>query len=369
MIKVDKNWILPDNFPSFIEYFGFTFFFPSILAGPAIEYVDYQDGFSDDEIYARSLNDIKDETNKLKARKKHIIGPATTLYPSLQRLAYGLFFMLYHVALSGIFPSDYYRSDEFLSITFNPVVLLYRCIYIYLCLQGFKSKFYFVWIISEGACIAMSYGIKRADPNTSKAPRFMLTKLDKDLVVEWNGLSNVEVSKIETGTSFTELTRLWNKKTHLWLKKYVFKVVLGFYEGEMKENNFKRKLPSIAFTWATIAVYAVSAAWHGFYPGYYLTFLSGAFVNIAEKAFEKHFGPLFHTKIQNNQIAALGIKFLGIAWSQYILAYVTLPFVNLDFLPSIASWKSLLFNGHAIIISLMISDKFISSEQKKQKRN
>jgi len=33
-----------------------------------------------------------------------------------------------------------------------------------------------------------------------------------------------------------------------------------------------------------IYTYALSALWHGFYPGYYLTFASGAFFTVAARS-------------------------------------------------------------------------------------
>jgi Predicted membrane protein len=34
----------------------------------------------------------------------------------------------------------------------------------------------------------------------------------------------------------------------------------------------------------TVLTYALSALWHGFYPGYYLTFMSGALFTFASRA-------------------------------------------------------------------------------------
>ncbi len=47
----------------------------------------------------------------------------------------------------------------------------------------------------------------------------------------------------------------WNIQTQIWLKRVCF-----------------TRLP----TMKTIGVFALSAVWHGFYPGYYFTFISGA---------------------------------------------------------------------------------------------
>lgn len=50
--------------------------------------------------------------------------------------------------------------------------------------------------------------------------------------------------------------------TNRWLRMIVYERV----------NNY-----------ATILTYALSAVWHGFYPGYYLTFASGALFTFAAR--------------------------------------------------------------------------------------
>lgn len=54
----------------------------------------------------------------------------------------------------------------------------------------------------------------------------------------------------------------WNKKTLVWLRRVV-------YDRAPIHN--------------TLAVFACSAFWHGFYPGYYIMFGSGAFMTIVAR--------------------------------------------------------------------------------------
>lgn len=39
--------------------------------------------------------------------------------------------------------------------------------------------------------------------------------------------------------------------------------------------------------YATVLTYALSAVWHGFYPGYYITFASGALFTFAARTVSK----------------------------------------------------------------------------------
>lgn len=54
----------------------------------------------------------------------------------------------------------------------------------------------------------------------------------------------------------------WNKGTNNWLRFIVYERV--------KHNKL-------------VLTYALSALWHGFYPGYYLTFANGAFFTMASR--------------------------------------------------------------------------------------
>ena len=65
-------------------------------------------------------------------------------------------------------------------------------------------------------------------------------------------MNNIDVLGVELGMSMRDYTNKWNKNTQSWLQRYVYE----------RTNN------------SLTAVYMVSAFWHGFYPGYYLFFMS-----------------------------------------------------------------------------------------------
>jgi hypothetical protein len=52
---------------------------------------------------------------------------------------------------------------------------------------------------------------------------------------------------------------------------------------------------------ATLATYVVSAFWHGFYPGYYLTFTTGALVTAAESILRRVLTPLIYPHHDSEQ--------------------------------------------------------------------
>ena len=67
----------------------------------------------------------------------------------------------------------------------------------------------------------------------------------------------------QLGTSFRDCINNWNIGTNLWLRMVVY---------ERVPKNY-----------GTVFTFALSALWHGFYPGYYMTFASGALIVMAAR--------------------------------------------------------------------------------------
>ena len=345
------------RFPSPLEFLGFIFFFPGYLAGPALELKPYIDG----------INTEPQESSMPR------LTPRDTFQPAIIRLFYGGFFAAYHIVISDLFPAQYCLTQDFLSWTIDPITLLYRCVYFYLALQGFKAKFYFVWLVSEGACIAMGYGAYPSPPH-STTHSLLKTEVG-DTLMEWDGMSNVSISKIELATSFVDITRYWNKRTHLWLKQYIYKRVMDYSMRlqvaeskktdetvllERKHEQPPRTRPNSNWlTIATFAVYVVSAFWHGFYPGYYLTFLTGALINIAERSWNQVWWPYLSSNtfsFYHSTSLMTGVYWIGAQW---ILAYSTMPFIILDFVTSLRVWSSVHFAGQVCLVSLIVSARIL----------
>lgn len=73
----------------------------------------------------------------------------------------------------------------------------------------------------------------------------------------------------ETASNANEFLKAWNHRVHVWLKYYVSERITGV--GQRPK------------TWHYLAIYAISAFWHGFYPFYYVTFSVGALGSFAHK--------------------------------------------------------------------------------------
>jgi lysophospholipid acyltransferase len=128
--------------------------------------------------------------------------------------------------------------------------------------------------MAEGACILSGIGFHGYKP---------------DGTARWDRVTNVSPAAFETAQNNRELLEAWNQNTNKWLKNYVYLRVtpLG------KKPGFR----------SGMATFITSAVWHGFYPGYYLTFISAGLVQTCGKCiavqcrtdvdYRRHLRPFF----------------------------------------------------------------------------
>ena len=117
-----------------------------------------------------------------------------------------------------------------------------------------RFKYYGVWKMAEGACILSGLG-------------FHGYNLDGTL--KWDRMANVSPIALETAQNNKAYLEAWNQMTNKWLKNYVYLRVTP----RGKKPGFR----------SSMATFTTSAVWHGFYPGYYLTFVSAAFIQTCGK--------------------------------------------------------------------------------------
>jgi lysophospholipid acyltransferase len=208
-----------EHFPDILSYLAFTFYFPALLAGPVYDYKYFNEFVSDYHLH----------------EKKEPI----EVRPNLFAVIYN-FFMI-GVAFAGFSQIDkysrdiiMYRKDEFSQYSF-----VYKMIFIQCMMTCFKFRYYLVWYIAQGACLLTGFGYV---PKTKK----------------WNGLRQCNLWAFELSTSPYLLASEWNVSVHLWLKNY----------GYLRNKRRGQKPTSFQVFYT----FGVSAAWHGFYPGYYIFF-------------------------------------------------------------------------------------------------
>lgn len=284
-----------EKLPSTLQFFSFILFPANVAIGPSFEYADYR-AFAE-------------------GRK---ISPPPYV-PGLWRLFEGLFFFVACTAIAAKFPcATLLSSDEF----FNKGNSLTRYAIIWTALLGVRFKYYFGWKIAEGSACMSGLGYNGIDKATGAS--------------RWDRVENIDVVKYEMSQSLRTSSQNWNKTTNLWLRRYVYD-----------------RAPSSVNLYFT---YLVSAFWHGFYPGYYMFFLSVAAATVVHRQVRRTIRPRFMAADGKTPgpYKLLYDVFSAVATS-VTLNYFIMSFVMLSFDLSVGAFKGFGFYGHwVLLVSLIV---------------
>lgn len=231
--------------PDPLNYAGFVAFFPSIMAGPAFDYVDYERWIT------TTMFDLPPGTDPMKApptRKKRRIPRSAT--PAMWKMATGLVWIIAFLQLSAYHNPQVVLSDRYAKMNF-----FWRVYHLHMLNFVQRTKYYGVWTLTEGACILSGIGYKGLNPKTGKP--------------DWGRLTNIKPSGVEFAQNSHAYLGFWNINTNHWLRNYMYLRVTP-----------KGKKPGFR---ASMATFVTSAFWHGFAPGYYMTFILASFIqNVAK---------------------------------------------------------------------------------------
>lgn len=229
-----------DELPGLLEFYGYVYFFPSFLAGPSIEFSSYRNYIN--------MSMFKDEGGQI----------PNTFVPTLVAIGRAFFVLPIVIMTLKFFPLEHLVSAEFAA---SP--LWERILRGWVHVMLLRNRYYFGWYLAE--CAFVSCG---ADYNGRK-----------DGVISWDLVRNCYPLKVEFGLNTKSVTDNWNICTATWLRNYVYFRLIGKGRGI-----------------ATLGTYMLSAFWHGFYPGYYLFFVTSAFQTLGAQAFRARFRPYFVKK-------------------------------------------------------------------------
>lgn len=262
--------------PGLLEFLGYSYFFTTFLAGPSFEFRTYQ----------QYINGSLFEAEK---------GIPSTVMPTIwvfcKVLAVTPLAVLYMTHMDVAF----LLTDRWLAMS-----LLEKLFWLWICSCCIRYKYYLGWFLAELSCAAcgLSYNGR-----------------DKAGAIRWDRMTNVFPLGIEAGQNTHLVLSSWNVCTHHWLKNYVY----------------LRLVPSSgkAGLRVTVATFAVSAFWHGFYPGYYIFFVFLALTQEVAREVRRRFRPLFvvrdgktetakPTKVVYDVVSALAtstsVAYIGVAF-------------------------------------------------------
>ncbi|CAO3672054.1 unnamed protein product [Umbelopsis vinacea] len=300
LTEYNKAMLIRD-FPSVIEYFGWVLFFGGFIAGPANEYMDYKRFVT--------LDVFRDANGK-------IVRPSATM-ATLNLFGQGLVSIL---ILATVAPHFSYFAC--LEPAYNAMPFWKRFLFIQVAGFSARVKYYAVWLLAEGACVLCGLGFNG---------------YDKDGKPKWNRVSNIRPVTYETAESIKVLLEAWNMRTNVWLKNYVY----------LRVSNGK---PGFG---ATVTTFATSALWHGFHPGYYLTFVSGSLVQNVAKKLRRNLRPFFYTPDLKHPLPTKRLYDLyGFIATQSSINMLAGPFIVLELSGSLRVWKSVYFYVHVGVFTL-----------------
>ncbi|KAM7540347.1 hypothetical protein Aperf_G00000020012 [Anoplocephala perfoliata] len=298
--------------PDPLEAFSFCFMPTSCFAGPQFTWRHYQ-AFINRTLRPKIILECRS------SMQKYLLNPK--LHRTLSRLSIGIICLAIHVLSLNYFPMDYMRTKEF---------LIEHCFFYRLFYMGVFAKMLFmrylaIWLIGEGACVLLGLGCtgrvrikyhevnKKAeeDPKTDAGKSAPVNaagdgigsgaQFRKVAVLSSSGLdgfrlpselspedlqavregratvieeqhtrcANISIVRYELATNTDLVISSFNINTNKWMLEYVYKR-LRFLGNK---------------TLSHICTLTFLAVWHGFYSGYYVTFLLEFLTVYAEKEF------------------------------------------------------------------------------------
>lgn len=272
--------------PNFNEFMGYFFHFPSVMCGPIMYYNDYSE-------FVNLSEDKKPPPGRHLAVAK--------------KLTISISCAILHLTLNPKFEIEFLRSPEFLTRT--PLIIRFYYILIFTMLS--RLKYYVAWHLGEAISNATGLGFKGYDSNGKPM---------------WNLISNMNLIRFETSLNLRDAIHAWNMTTQNWLRRTAY-------------ERAPRKL-------SVVSTYLLSAVWHGFYPGYYMTFLSGALFTHAARNGRRIIRPQF----QRGKILPVIYDSITFILTRLTIAYAAFPFVILDFHNNFEIYKSLYFSIHILAL-------------------
>jgi lysophospholipid acyltransferase len=237
--------------PSVLQYLAWVYHFTSCLAGPSIDYREY-------EMY---LDGSLWKQYGLEECPSTITATLTKFFYCLA--SYPGLFILSKFPLGKYVGSEQYYID-------NPTV--WSQVGYIMLFNGFsRYKYYFAWYLAEAASVSTGIGISGYNKETKE--------------IEWDRCNGSRGWLVESSTSVQDLISSWNIRCSEWLKHYVFlrTKLPNFLKGKISERSF-----------ADLSTKFTSAFWHGVYPGYYTFFLQVFFLSTFQDQLNKYISWMFY---------------------------------------------------------------------------
>lgn len=290
LTDIQKHYMIR-KVPSPLHYISYLLTYQTILAGPNAFFEDFM-------AYLDGSNFPKILPKEAKSRPSPLI-------PVLKKISITFLCALVIYFIVPMYPASTLLDEKFLIE--SPIYSKIWFIIVITSLTRFK--YYFAWTLADAVCNASGFGFSGYNEKGDQ---------------EWNLLDNIDILGVEFGVNFRATIDAWNKGTNLWLR-YVM------YERASPKYN-------------TVMTYSLSAFWHGFYPGYYVTFLTGALFTNGARMVRRC---LWH-RFQKPKPVKLVYDFVTCILTRLCLSYMTFSFIILELMPALRVFWHLKFYLHIL---------------------
>ncbi|VDP91142.1 unnamed protein product [Echinostoma caproni] len=292
LIRIPPNHMTHavDQVPGPVSFFAYTLYFHGACVGPFVFYSEYQE-------YLKGYG--KSEMPPIAWRSLNLL--------ALRTLACGLL----SAYLTPYFPFNFVLDNEFQTWS-----VLRRIAYTTFALLLVRQKYYFAWGLAEVDGIGAGLGYTGICPKTGEPL--------------YPHVINFDLRQIESGLGLKHVIDAWNISTTRWLREV-------FYD----------RLPR---SFRTPLVFIISAFWHGFYPGYYLMFLTFALFTIVSRMWHRTVRPY----CRPNHVCAQAYDLFTMVVTNMAINYAQAPFHLLDWSASLTFWSAFYFVPHMIAFLLLL---------------
>lgn len=367
------------EFPSLLDFLSFIFNPATVMAGPAYEYSVHRAGITHK---ARATVATGKSTESVLLP----IGLSSRWLPSLLKFLVGAFCLLTSAIFTPAFNIEgmHQQSLAVLAGDATAPSTAARLWYMYIAFLLVRMQYYGVWKLTEGAAVLGGFGyrptsagnqlIQKMDWLLGGSLRSILslngfisdrwldstlalfnaylpqpgssemTPTPSDDLPDWEAASNIDPLSVETATSIDTMLKHWNKHTQSWLERYIFK-------RAPRAGGLNKWL-----------AFGASAFWHGFYPGYYLGFLTIPLIQEGGKQLHNAWlrvlavtGVLKPAQaFADTQLGAVMLGLGGWIFTMGAWSYCLMPFCIFEAQKGLEMWKSWWYIGHLFIASSFI---------------
>ncbi|KAJ3019796.1 lysophospholipid acyltransferase, partial [Thoreauomyces humboldtii] len=306
-LSEDKRKLAIRELPGLVEFLGYVLFFPTFLVGPSFEFSDYK----------RFIDNKAPFNNR-----------PSSLVPTLKATGAALICLVLFFKFGNTWTYHYTLTPEFLELS-----LWSRVLFMQVAGGIARSKYYIAWKLAEASCDLAGLGFNGYD--TKGSP-------------QWDRVRCIAIRKFEFSTNPKLGFEYWNQATGLWLRRYVY--------VRITDAGFKSSAV------AMICTYVTSSFWHGFRPGFYLTFLTGSFLNISGRTLRRNVRPLF---LGASKLAPFKPVYDVLGWACTIggINYLVAPFVVHSVRNSLFVWKRNYFMLHVGIAVIQIGYGYLGFDR------